>query len=125
MVHSHIAKAAEEQGGDSSSLKIDPLSLFPQVSFAEEGAQIVYDPGISRLFVTNTAENLQKVEEHLKILNSVDPQVLIQTKFVEVHMNDLEELGFQYLFSRQNSNVEYVKKDNLQHYIAGDGQLPD
>lgn len=125
VVDSHIAKAAEEKSGDSSSLKIDPLSLFPQVSFAEEGAQIVYDPGISRLFVTNTAENLQKVEEHLKILNSVDPQVLIQTKFVEVHMNDLEELGFQYLFSRQNSNVEYVKEGDLQHYVAGDGQLPD
>ena len=70
------------------------------------------------------AENLQLIEEALKELNVVDPQVLIQTKFVEVHMNDLEELGFQYLFSRQNANVAYMDKDKLVEYKQGD-KLPN
>ena len=88
---------------------INPQDLFSNVPF-DPGSQVVYDPSISRLIVTNTAENLQKIEETIKELNVIDPQVLIQTKFVEVHLNDLEELGFQYLFSRQNSNVQYAKE---------------
>lgn len=123
VVDRHLTQAAEGTGGDTSSTIINPQSLFPQVTF-DDGAQIVYDPGISRLFVTNTADNLQLIEEALKELNVVDPQVLIQTKFVEVHMNDLEELGFQYLFSRQNSNVAYMNKSNLVEYKQGD-KLPD
>ena len=123
VVDRHLTQAAEGQGTDSSSTIINPQSLFPQVTF-DAGAQIVYDPGISRLFVTNTAENLQLIEEALKELNVVDPQVLIQTKFVEVHMNDLEELGFQYLFSRQNANVAYMDKDKLVEYKQGD-KLPN
>lgn len=123
VVDRHLTKAVEGEGADSSSTIINPQSLFPQVTF-DDGAQIVYDPGISRLFVTNTADNLQLIEEALKELNVVDPQVLIQTKFVEVHMNDLEELGFQYLFSRQNSNVEYMDKNKLIEYKPGD-KLPD
>lgn len=123
VVDRHLTQAAEGKGTDSSSTIINPQSLFPQVTF-DAGAQIVYDPGISRLFVTNTADNLQLIEEALKELNVVDPQVLIQTKFVEVHMNDLEELGFQYLFSRQNSNVAYMDKDKLVEYKQGD-KLPN
>lgn len=123
VVDRHLTQAAEGTGSDSSSTIINPQSLFPQVSF-DAGAQIVYDPGISRLFVTNTADNLQLIEEALKELNVVDPQVLIQTKFVEVQMNDLEELGFQYLFSRQNSNVAYMDKGKLTEYKTGD-KLPN
>ena len=64
------------------------------------GAQIVYDSNISRLIATNTPDNLAKIEEIIKEINVVDPQVLIQAKFVEVKQNDLEELGFEYQLAR-------------------------
>lgn len=64
------------------------------------GAQIVYDSNISRLIATNTPDNLAKIEEIIKEINVVDPQVLIQAKFVEVKQNDLEELGFDYTLRR-------------------------
>ncbi|OGV39868.1 MAG: hypothetical protein A2020_15730 [Lentisphaerae bacterium GWF2_45_14] len=72
--------------------------LFPA------GARIVYDSKISRLIATNTPDNLKKVEEIIyNELNAVDPQVLIQTKFVEIAQNDLEELGFEYYYSRSGT----------------------
>lgn len=77
------------------------------------GAAIVYDESIGRLIVTNTPENLQKIEDIIKEMNIVDPQVLIQTKFVEIKLNDLEELGFKYNFSRQNANVSKLPASDL------------
>jgi len=65
------------------------------------GAKIVYDSRISRLIATNTPENLKKIEAIIhNELNAIDPQVLIQAKFVEVSQNDLDELGFNYTLSR-------------------------
>lgn len=123
VVDRKISKATEGNADSSGGTMINPQDLFSNVPF-DPGSQVVYDPSISRLIVTNTAENLQKIEETIKELNVIDPQVLIQTKFVEVHLNDLEELGFQYLFSRQNSNVQYAKESELIEYKPGD-KLPD
>lgn len=123
VVDRKISKATEGSADSTGGTMINPQDLFSNVPF-DPGSQVVYDPSISRLIVTNTAENLQKIEETIKELNVIDPQVLIQTKFVEVHLNDLEELGFQYLFSRQNSNMQYAKNTELVEYKAGD-KLPD
>lgn len=65
------------------------------------GAKIVYDNRIGRLIVTNTPDNLRKIEEIIHSeLNTVDPQVLVQAKFVEITQDDLEELGFQYTLQK-------------------------
>lgn len=87
------------------------------------GAAIVYDESIGRLIVTNTPENLQKIESIIKEMNIVDPQVLIQTKFVEIKLNDLEELGFKYNFSRQNSNVSKLTQSDLIAWEPGTEQF--
>ncbi len=67
------------------------------------GAKIVYDDKISRLIVTNTPEALAKIDIIIKEMNVVDPQVLVMVKFVEIGMNDLEELGFEYMVSRPSN----------------------
>ncbi len=69
------------------------------------GAKIVYDDRISRLIVTNTPDNLIKIEDIIREMNVVDPQVLIQAKFVEVTLNDLEELGFDYVVAKNWNNA--------------------
>ena len=76
------------------------------------GASAVYKDYIGRLVMTNTPKEHKVLEEFLSKQNKVDPQVLIQTKFVEVKLNDLEELGFKYSFSRMNKNVEYMRLDD-------------
>ncbi len=78
----------------------------------DAGASAVYKEYIGRLIVTNTPKELQILENILKEMNTVDPQVLIQTKFVEVKLNDLEELGFKYELSRSNSNIAYESATN-------------
>lgn len=91
-------EAIDSIGDDSEALKKHFESrgiVFPA------GAKIVYDSRISRLIATNTPENLKKIEEIIhNEFASIDPQVLIQTKFVEIEQNDLEELGFQYSYGR-------------------------
>ena len=71
------------------------------------GAKIVYDERISRLIVTNTPDNLGKMEDIIREMNVVDPQVLIQAKFVEITQNDLEELGFQYTIADAGNQNAY------------------
>ena len=64
------------------------------------GASVRYDEMSSRLTVFNTSEALDRVEDLIDQMDVSDPQVLIQVKFVEIEMNDLQELSFDYTFSR-------------------------
>ena len=99
-------------GGDAGSDKEakDPLTLFQEfgVEFPA-GAKITYDQRTSKLIVTNTPTNLRKVEKILAELNIQPIQVTIESKFVEISQNDLEELGFEWLFlgdeNLENKNV--------------------
>ena len=74
-----------------------------------------------RLVVTHSPENIQKIKQYLDEHNKSDPQVLIETKFMEVAMNDIEELGFQYQVSRQNANLKYIKEVEGS-YTTGPGE---
>lgn len=91
-------------GGDKEAVK----TYFEKRGIAfPTGAKIVYDERISRLIVTNTPDNLGKIEDIIREMNVVDPQVLIQAKFVEITQNDLEELGFQYTVADIGNNGYY------------------
>ncbi|MBR6240863.1 MAG: hypothetical protein IKQ82_05350 [Lentisphaeria bacterium] len=65
-----------------------------------EGSSVRYDEMSSRLTVYNTSEAIDGVEDLIDQMDVSDPQVLIQVKFVEIEMNDLQELSFDYTFSR-------------------------
>ncbi len=101
--------------GSSSDQKVESkevLELFQTygVEFPQ-GAKIIYDQRTSKLIVTNTPSNLRKVEKILAELNVQPLQVTIESKFVEISQNDLEELGFEWLFlggdgSEGNKNIK-------------------
>ncbi len=117
--------AGGSASGGSPLVRLNPAVFFNNIPFTDPEAKVFYNRLTSRLIVTNTPENLLLVEENLKRKNEgVDRQVLIQTKFAEVQLNDLEELGFQYLVSRQNSNVGYQTTGNLTKWVQGD-PLPE
>ena len=135
--------AIDSVGGD------DPTAV--KVYFEDRGinfplgSRIVFDSRISRLIATNTPDNLRKIEVIIQDeLNSVDPQVEIQVKFVEITQNDALELGFQYVFGRpldgavtnklqfdQSDQVTRVgmsgRTNNVLTYLGPqkDGQLDD
>jgi tetratricopeptide (TPR) repeat protein len=82
-------------GDDLRQYFVDSGIAFP------DGAKVIYDRRISRLIVTNTPDNLTKIEQLIhEQLNSPDPQVIIQAKFIEIEQNDLNELSFNYALSR-------------------------
>jgi type II secretory pathway component GspD/PulD (secretin) len=67
------------------------------------------EQGVSRIIVKNTAENLAMIEKKIDQLNATETtQVLTQVKFVEVAMNDLEELGFEYVLARNNDGSHTI-----------------
>ena len=71
---------------------------------AEEGSQVVYDEQTRSLLVTHVPDVQDMVERDIiRQLNTRNPQIQLQVKFVEVSMTDLEELGFEYIVSRPTS----------------------
>ena len=91
--------------GDYSKESIETYFMDRGIPFPE-GAKCVYDPAISRLIVTNTPQNLDKIAEIINEMNVMDPSVLVNVRFVEVDASDLQELGFEYTFSRQTGGTE-------------------
>ena len=88
----------------------------PKDRFAELGINFGDKTGVKyisgRLIVTHTQDNIQKIKKYLDEQSDSDPQILVETKFMEVAMNDIEELGFQYQVSRQASNLKYGDRSN-------------
>ncbi|GEM_PF-405359 len=82
------------------------------------GSTIRFDSATSRLTVYNTPEALDLIDELIEELNVSDPQVLIQVKFVEVMMKDVQELSFEYSFGRPAPSEElYNQGTNFE--LAG------
>jgi general secretion pathway protein D len=80
-----------------------------------EGAKVVYDTRISRLIATNTPENLRKIEQVISNeLNSRDPMVQIQAKFVEITQDEFKELGFDYIVSNNGATNPATANGKLQ-----------
>jgi len=52
------------------------------------GAKIIFDPRLAALIVTNTPTNLQKIEHILYILDEPPQQILIESRFIEVIVDD-------------------------------------
>ncbi|MFZ2658381.1 MAG: hypothetical protein WAX69_25835 [Victivallales bacterium] len=82
------------------------------ISFPE-GAKIVFDSRISRLIATNTPDNLTKIEEIIHELNVVDPQVLIEAKFVEIDQVDIDSMGVEWLVQKPAAAVPNMSKSKM------------
>ncbi|MCA1809209.1 MAG: hypothetical protein LC725_07155 [Lentisphaerae bacterium] len=80
-------------GGDIRQFFVDAGVPFP------EGTSIVYRPSMNLIIVSNNAENLEKFERILNMLNVVPVQVEIEARFVEVQQTDVEELGMEWLLT--------------------------
>ena len=71
-----------------------------------------------RLIVTHTPENIKKIKKFLDENDKSEAQILVETKFMEVSLNDIEELGFQYQVSRQASNTTNAEPTSRK-FISG------
>ncbi len=119
-------------GGASSSSNNAMVKYFSDrgIQF-DEGATIAYDRRAGTLIVKNTYENLRKLEHLLRDLDIQTPLVLIEAKIVEMTQTDLEELGFDWVFSSAGSSDTHPhwsfgeNSTLLRHYSADNSNTTD
>ena len=73
----------------------------------EEGSSIAYDARANKLTVVNTPENIRQLEFAIRDMDMQDPLILIESKMVEIKMNDLEELGFDWTLSHSGNEEDH------------------
>lgn len=102
-----IAFAAE----DSLSVK----GYLEQSLPAQEGRKITYNEGSKLLTVTDTKGNQELIRSLIKQFEIGPKQVMIETRFVEVSVTDLEELGIEWdFYSKGNRSSNNTLKEGLQ-----------
>lgn len=72
-----------------------------------EGTSVGYDVNSSRLTIKHTPEVLREMVLFLKEIDIDTPLVLMEAKIMEISMNDLEELGFDWTLTHQNTNERW------------------
>ncbi len=88
--------------GTPASSKRNVTSDALVVYFKDRGvpfpdkSTIAYSRRSGKLTVKNTNENLRRLDTLLRALDVDQPQVLIESKFLEVSQRDLEEMGFEW-----------------------------
>jgi len=77
-----------------------------------EGAELLFDPKAHVLLAKNTRQNLSQTEAIIGALDVSPPQVLIEARFISTGVNDLRELGIDWIL---NSPVSVTKKQILKN----------
>lgn len=101
--------ASEDPFGSSSSTEASPDQSEQKIKAFLEKAGVDFGPGASlafdgtKLWVTNSTKNIEKVRRILFRYNEV-MQVEIEAKFMEVNQGTLRELGFNWNVSNANGN---------------------
>lgn len=99
---------------DKESKKNYATTQALKAYFAERGipfegteATITYDRRTNKLTVKNTSERLRKLETLIRELDIENPLVLIESKMLEIGMDDAEELGFDWLITNEVSHEKW------------------
>ena len=75
--------------------------------FPDDTFYIAYDSRKNRIVVQHTPENLRKLELLIREIDIDTPLVLIESKIMEISMNDYEELGFDWTLTHENINPRW------------------
>ena len=74
------------------------------ISFEDPNSSIAFDTKTNKLIVKNTPDNLRRMDALLKEIDIQTPLVLIEAKILEISMNAVEELGFDWTLTYLNTN---------------------
>ena len=112
--------SAPAAGGGSVDKEVEALQGFFQragVNFEMAGASLAFDG--EQLIVTQTRRNLERMRVILRNYNEVK-QVEIESKFLEVSQNDLDELGFDWSVTK-NGNAVFTNQNRSVSAAFGGG----
>ena len=118
------------QGADvSDGASVDVSGFFSGIDFPRK-ASVYFRPEFNRLFVRNTLANILFIEDvlaeqHSAVRDLLGKQVSIETKFVEVNQNTLNELGFDWTFEGKGKwNLDGTPDGNVDANIFENLVLP-
>ena len=84
-------------GTSTTTVKADVKRAFEQFGIEfPPGTSVFYQEALGILLATHTSEILDRMETIVLKLNKVPPQIQIETKFIDIKMDDLQELGFRW-----------------------------
>jgi type IV pilus assembly protein PilQ len=86
----------EAEAADSRIRIMDALDRFVPKA---QGADMLFNSKAHMLIVKNSRENLTKVEDILERLDVCPPQILIEARFISVSVNDLREIGIDWIIT--------------------------
>ena len=75
------------------------------ISFDAPNSSIAFDTKTNKLIVKNTPDNLRRLDALLKEIDIQTPLVLIEAKILEITMEAIEELGFDWTLTYLNTNT--------------------
>ena len=94
----------------------EALTAAAGVEFAP-GSSLTLVPVRNEVISRNTPENQRKIEAWLAKNGVISqPMVQIMFKFLEVAQNDLDELGFNWQYSRTGNRAAFSSNPLLRHY---------
>ncbi len=114
----------------NATLKMESIkSLIEQTITQPASSKLVVDERSGSLIITNTAENLHKVETLLSRIDTTPVQVLIESRFIELTLTDLQQVGFEsvlngdYALSKVKTNTDGTQGLSPEHTIAKGGGI--
>jgi type IV pilus assembly protein PilQ len=84
-------------GDELESGEADVVKIVTQFVPPSTGSMLVFNRKAHVLLAKNTRENLAKVEALIEALDVCPPQVLIEARFLTLGVNDLRELGIDWI----------------------------
>lgn len=97
----------ELEAGDDAINIVDAVERFVPPS---DGADLLFNKKAHVLMVKNTRDNLTKIEKIIETLDVCPPQVLIEARFITTSVQDLTELGIDWVLDSQISVSKQMKK---------------
>lgn len=94
----------EVEAGDGQINIVDAVERFIP---AADGADLLFNKKAHVLMVKNTRDNLARIEKIIETLDVCPPQVLIEARFITTSIQDLTELGIDWIL---DSNVTVSEK---------------
>ena len=73
-----------------------------------EGTGISYNKNANKLMVRNTPDNLRTIATLLEKIDVETELVLVEAKIIEISVTDLEELGFDWTLTHNNTDPKFL-----------------
>ena len=113
----------EEGGGKEGNVGL--LEAIERFVPQPDGADFLFNDKVHSLIVKNTRENLDLVEDLIEAMDVRPLQVLIEARFITTKVNDLRELGIDWLFQKPHSGTLGVNSATVNELRRIQGTLTD